>query len=54
MITRNVLIVFFILALVVIVAAWSKLRFVDDEDFKPQRWRLEDHPTLGDGGAEHH
>jgi hypothetical protein len=46
MITRNVLVVFFILALVGIVAAWSKLRFVDEEDHEPQRWRLQEHPAF--------
>ena len=50
MITRNIIVVCLILAIVVVVAAWSKLRFVDDEDFKPQRMRIEEHPALNGGG----
>jgi hypothetical protein len=46
MITRNALIVIFILTLVFIVAAWSKLHILDDDDFQPQRWRLDEHPAF--------
>ena len=46
MITRNLLVILFILTLVGVVAAWSKLRFVDEEDHEPQRWRLEEHPAF--------
>ncbi len=42
-----------ILLLIAIVAAWSKLRFVDQEDHEPQRWRVDEHPAFqinsGDG-----
>jgi hypothetical protein len=46
MMARNVAIVLAILSLVVGIAAWSKLRFVDDEDHQPQRWRLDEHPAF--------
>lgn len=46
MLTRNFLVVLMILVLVVVIAAWSKLRFVDEEDHQPQRWRLEEHPAF--------
>ena len=46
MLTRNFLVVLMILILVVVIAAWSKLRFVDEEDHQPQRWRLEEHPAF--------
>jgi hypothetical protein len=54
MITRKSLAVVAILSLIVSVSAWSKLRFVDDEDFAPQRWKIGDHPAFrsgGEGGA---
>jgi len=38
--------VLLILSLIVITAAWSKLRYVDDDDHEPQRWRIEDHPAF--------
>lgn len=44
MVTRKSLGVIPILTLVVVVAAWSKLRFVDEEDHAPQRWKVEEHP----------
>ena len=46
MISRNFIVIFLLLALVVVIAAWSKLRFVDEEDHEPQRWRLEEHPAF--------
>ncbi|MBS1202316.1 MAG: hypothetical protein H6R22_825 [Chromatiaceae bacterium] len=56
MMTRKSLAVVAILSLIVSVglivsvAAWSKLRFVDDEDFAPQRWKLGEHPAFRSGG----
>ena len=44
MVTRKALGVVAILILVVAVAAWSKLRFVDAEDHAPQRWKVEEYP----------
>lgn len=38
--------VLLILLMVGIIAAWSKLRYVEAEDHKPQRWRLEEYPGL--------
>ena len=38
--------VLLILLLVAVIAAWSKLRYVEAEDHKPQRWRLEEYPGL--------
>jgi len=46
MITRNLFVVLFILILVGVVAAWSKLRFIDEEDHAPQRLLLEEHPAF--------
>lgn len=46
MVTRKSLGVIAILTLVVAVAAWSKLRFVEAEDHAPQRWKLEEHPDV--------
>jgi hypothetical protein len=46
MITRKSLGVIAILTLIVAVAAWSKLRFVDDDDFAPQRWKVQEHPAF--------
>jgi hypothetical protein len=46
MLTRKHAIVIAILLLIAVVAAWSKLRFVDDSDFAPQRWRASEHPDL--------
>ena len=38
--------VLLILLMVGIIAAWSKLRYVEAEDHKPQRWRLEEYRGL--------
>ncbi len=46
MISPKSMVVAAILVLIVTVSAWSKLRFVDEEDFAPQRWRLDEHPAL--------
>ncbi len=35
-----------ILLLVVLIASWSKLRIVDEDDHKPQRWLIDEHPAL--------
>lgn len=46
MLTPARLIVLSILFLVVTIAAWSKLRIVDEDDHEPQRWRIDEHPSL--------
>jgi hypothetical protein len=38
--------VLLILAMILIVSAWSKLRFLDEDSDQPQRWRVEDYPHL--------
>jgi hypothetical protein len=35
-----------IITLVVALAFWSKLRFVDENEDAPQRWRIDEHPRL--------
>lgn len=35
-----------IIAFIVGLASWSKLRFVDENDHLEQRWRIEDHPAF--------
>jgi hypothetical protein len=48
--TRKAVLSLLILTLVVVVAAWSKLRFVGREGYdEPQRWRVQDYPGLQDG-----
>lgn len=44
--TRNHVIVGLIILIVFAVAAWSKLRFIDEEDHGAQRWRLDEHPAF--------
>ncbi len=45
---RSAILTVVILALVGVIAAWSKLRFVDQEGYDaPQRWRIEAHPRAG-------
>jgi len=46
MITPKALGVVAILILIVVIAAWSKLRFVGDDDFAPQRWKVQQHPAF--------
>jgi len=46
MVTRNRIIVLVILVLVVLLAAWSRLRHVDESDHQPQRIRLDEHPSF--------
>ena len=53
---RTAMITLFILILVVVIAAWSRLRYVGQDGYdNPQRWPIGEHPTLGDenrrGGA---
>jgi hypothetical protein len=38
--------VLLILVMILIVAAWSKLRLLDENSDQPQRWRVEDFPRL--------
>ena len=35
-----------IICLVIALASWSKLRFVDETADEPQRWRVDEHPRL--------
>jgi len=35
-----------ILLLVALIASWSKLRIVDEDDHKPQRWLIDEHPAF--------
>ena len=35
-----------ILLLVVLIAAWSKLRIADEDDHQPQRWLIDEHPAF--------
>jgi len=46
MFTPSRIIVLLLLVLIVSISTWSRLRYVDDSDFKPQRVLLEDHPAL--------
>jgi len=46
MITRNRIIVLLILALTVAIAAWSRLRHVEESDHEPQRIPLHEHPAF--------
>ena len=46
MVTRSRVIVLAILIFVVVLAAWSRLRHVEESDYEPQRIRLEDHPAF--------
>lgn len=48
MITPNRVAVLLLLLLIAALAAWSKLRLVDDDVFEAQRWRLDEHPSLHD------
>ncbi len=42
-------IVLAVLALILVVSAWSKLRFLDENSDQPQRWRLEEYPGAKPG-----
>lgn len=46
MLTRSRITVLVILMLVMVLAAWSRLRHVEESDHQPQRVRLEDHPAF--------
>ncbi len=46
MFTPARLIVLSILTLILIIASWSKLRFLDETQDQPQRWRVEDYPSV--------
>ena len=46
MITPTRVGVLLILLLIVALASWSKLRFVDENAEEPQRWRVEEYPGL--------
>ena len=46
MFTPARIIVLAILLLVVLIASWSKLRIVDEDDHEPQRWRIDEHPAF--------
>ncbi len=52
--TRNRIIIILILVLIALVAAWSRLRYVEEDDYEPQRIPAVKHPDLqkspGDGG----
>jgi lipopolysaccharide export system protein LptC len=46
MVTRSRIVVLVLLVLIVILAAWSRLRHVEESDHAPQRIRLEEHPAF--------
>jgi hypothetical protein len=46
MVSRKRIAVLAILVLVVLIAAWSRLRYVDESDHEPQRIRLDEHPAF--------
>ena len=48
MFTPSRVAVLLILVLIVSIASWAKLRFLDDDSHLSQRWRLDDHPRLQD------
>jgi hypothetical protein len=52
MLTPPRLAILSILLLVVMVAAWSKLRIVDQDDYQPQRWRIDEHPAFNSANGE--
>ncbi len=45
-ITPSRVAVILLLALIVLLAIWSKMRFVDEKSDQPQRWRIEDFQRL--------
>ena len=52
MVARSRIIVLAILVFVVLLAAWSRLRYVEESDHEPQRIRLEDHPAFQKDAAD--
>jgi hypothetical protein len=47
MLTRNALVLIFILVLLAIVAAWSELHYPDGEGHEPARGGLDEPPAFG-------
>ena len=43
---RPSLITLVILILVIVIAAWSKLRFIREGYDEPQRWKINEHPAF--------
>jgi len=54
MLTPNRVGVLLILLLVPLLAAWSKLRFMDETSFETQRWRIDEHPRLQSQSPQTH
>jgi len=52
MFTSVRLIVLVILALILLLSAWSKMRYLDEDSDQPQRWRVEDDPRLHEAPAQ--
>jgi len=52
MITRNRIIVLLILALIMVIAAWSRLRHVEESDHEPRRIPLYEHPAFRKGPTD--
>jgi len=52
--TRKHIIIILVLVLIALVAAWSRLRYVEESDYDPQRIPAARHPALqkspGDDG----
>jgi len=46
MVTPSRVLVLLLLVLIVAISAWSRLRFLDEDSFKPQRIRVEDFPAF--------
>ena len=46
MMTPTRVAVLLLLLLIVVLAVWSKTRFVDEHAQEPQRWKIEDLPRL--------
>ncbi len=46
MLTPPRLVVLSVIMLIVTLASWSKLRFIEQEDHEPQRWLVDEHPAL--------
>jgi hypothetical protein len=42
-----------ILIFIVSLASWSKLRFVDENDHTPQRWRVDEYPGFSKKEKSH-
>jgi len=46
MVSRSRVIVLVLLVLIVVISAWSRLRYVEESDFESQRIRLDEHPAF--------